>query len=154
MSGRPTDYTDQLAALICSRIAAGESLRSVCRDDVMPARTTIHRWLADETKKEFRDQYAQACDERAEGIFEEIIEIADTPVPAEKVVTKADGKQEVTTGDAVERSKLQVDARKWVVARMAPKKYGDKLNVEATGKDGAPLPPAVVQIYLPSNGRD
>ena len=79
----------------------------------MPARTTIHRWLADETKREFRDQYAHACEERAEGIFEEIIEIADTPVLAEKVVTKSDGKQEITTGDAVERSKLMVDARKW-----------------------------------------
>ena len=147
-------YTQEIADRLCMRMEDGESVRTICLDEDMPGRATVYRWLADEENKSFRDQYARAIDARAEKIFEEIIDIADTPVEAEKVTTKADGKREITTGDAVERSKLRVDARKWVVARLAPKKYGEKLNIEATGKDGAPLPPAVVQVYLPSNGRD
>jgi hypothetical protein len=151
---RPTDFTQEIADRMCLRMEDGESVRAICLDDDMPGRATVYRWLADEEHTSFRDQYARAIEARAEKIFEEIIEIADTPVEAEKVLTKADGKQEITTGDAVERSKLRVDARKWVVARLAPKKYSEKLNIEATGKDGTPLPPAVVQVYLPSNGRD
>jgi hypothetical protein len=152
--GRPSAFTQEIADAICERMAEGESVRTVCLDEGMPDRSTVHRWLADEDHKSFRDQYARACDARAEKIFEEIIEIADTSVEAEKVTTRSDGKQEVTTGDAVERSKLRVDARKWVVARLAPKKYSEKLNIEATGKDGAPLPVPVVQIYIPDNGRE
>jgi hypothetical protein len=116
-------------------MAEGESLRSICRDGVMPHRATVHRWLADENRQHFRDQYARAADDRADAMFEDMLEIADTPVTAEKVTTKPDGKREVTTGDAVERSKLRVDARKWALARMAPKKYGDKQFLDVVKRD-------------------
>ena len=152
--GRPTIFSEEIAEAIFTRMENGESVRSICLDEAMPCRTTLHRWLADEEKKSFRDQYARACDARAEAIFEEIIDIADTSIEAEKVTTKANGDQETVVGDAVERSKLRVDARKWVVAPAGAKRDSDKLNVEATGKDGTPLAPPLVHVYLPNNGRD
>lgn len=76
--------------------------------------------------------------------------IADEPVIAEKVTHKADGTTETVVMDAVDRSRLAVDTRKWLLSRWSPKRYGDRSALEVTGKDGAPL----VQIYLPDNGRD
>ncbi len=60
--GRPSLYTEPLAAKICRRLAEGETLRSVCRDKAMPDKATVLRWLGDKTKADFRDQYAHARD--------------------------------------------------------------------------------------------
>ena len=57
--GRPSRYTSELAAVICERLAEGETLRSICRDDKMPDKATVLRWLGDKAKTDFRDQYAQ-----------------------------------------------------------------------------------------------
>ena len=63
---------------------------------------------------------------------EDIIDIADTPKVGQKTVSKATG-LEVTEGDMVDRSRLQVDARKWLLSKLAPKKYGDKVGVQHEG---------------------
>jgi hypothetical protein len=55
-------------------------------------------------------------------------EVADTPRVGKKVKTFADGSQEVTEGDMVDRSRLMVDTRKWLLSKMFPKKYGDKID--------------------------
>jgi hypothetical protein len=62
MTGRPSD-TPELAALICERITQGESLRSVCREDAVPAASTVFLWLA--RHKGFSDQYARSTAARA-----------------------------------------------------------------------------------------
>ena len=54
--GRPSHYSPELAVLICARMGEGESLRSICRDDAMPALSTVFRWLAGD--REFQEQYA------------------------------------------------------------------------------------------------
>jgi hypothetical protein len=54
----------------------------------------------------------------------------------------------------VQRDKLIIETDLKLLAKWNPKKYGDKVNVEATGKDGAPLIPPAVHVYLPGNGRD
>lgn len=66
---------------------------------------------------------------REDTIFAEILEIADTPLMGIKTTIKASG-VETTEGDMVEHRRLQIDARKWVLARMAPKKYGDKIQAD------------------------
>jgi hypothetical protein len=71
---------------------------------------------------------------RADVVFDELIEIADTPVEGEKVKIDKDGNEEVQRGDMIEHRRLQVDARKWALARMAPKKYGDKVAVDSNVK--------------------
>jgi hypothetical protein len=62
--GRPTDYTSDLAVLICSLMAEGKSLRSICEQEEMPGKSTVFRWLAD--RKEFQEQYARAASARAD----------------------------------------------------------------------------------------
>ncbi len=77
-AGRPSLYTKALAVKICRRLAEGESLRAVCLDRAMPDKTTILRWLADETKAEFRTQYAHARDMRVLQSFSDLQETDTT----------------------------------------------------------------------------
>jgi hypothetical protein len=101
----------------------GYSLREVCRDERMPSRDTVRRWLRD--KPEFQAQYALACQHRADAFADEIIEMAD------------DGSndwQERQHGPSVnaeniQRSKLRIEARKWLMSKVAPRKYGEKLAI-------------------------
>ena len=139
LTGRPTIYTDALGDFICERLMDGDSLKAICSADDMPHRSTVFRWIvADET---FRDMYARAREEQAETMADEIVSIADeecTTVRADKHPgAKADdesGNVEVVfDATAVARNRLRVDARKWVAAKLKPKKYGDKVQTEISG---------------------
>lgn len=132
-TGRPTDYSPELAADICARIADGQSVREISRSDDMPAMSSIFLWLSKYT--EFSEQYAQACTARTEYLAEEILDIADdgTNDWMERKNTDGDVIAEVVNGEAIQRSKLRVDTRKWILSKMQPKKYGDKVTNEHTG---------------------
>lgn len=121
--GRPTDYTKDMADKICEKIANGRSLRSICAEDGVPPMKTIYRWL--EANEEFRHQYARAREKQADYFAEEIIEIADSAEAESAAVSKA---------------KLQIDARKWAVSKIAPKKYGDKSELDVKSSDGSMTP--------------
>lgn len=136
-TGRPSDYTQETAAKICERLTEGESLRSICRDEAMPSIASVFRWLG--AHEIFREQYALARDAQADTLADEIIEIADTPLLGITTKTDEDGKIETTEGDMIAHRRLQVDARKWIAAKLKPKKYGDRIHQEVTGKDGAPI---------------
>jgi hypothetical protein len=110
--GRPSLYSPQLIDEICERIALGETLRSICLDNHMPARIQILRWL--KKYPDFRSQYAQARLDQADTFAEEIIDIGRT------------------AGDA-QLGRLQMDALKWASSKIAPKKYGDKVEHEVNG---------------------
>lgn len=97
----------------------------------MPATSTVCLWLA--KHQEFSEQYARARDAQADALFDEILDIADTPLVGEKTKVTSDGKTETTTGDMIEHRRLQVDARKWMAGKLRPKKYGDKLDMNLTG---------------------
>lgn len=112
MAGRPTDYTEELADLICERIALGESLRSICEDEDIPAMSTVFKWLNEHTQ--FSEQYARAREEQAEAFADEIVTIADDAAP---------------DGACISKAKLQIEARKWTASKLKPKKYGDKIAV-------------------------
>ena len=115
---RPTDYTPELAAKICALMADGKSLRSICERESMPFKSTVFRWLAE--RKEFRRKYAHATVARADLFAEDIIEIAD------------DASNDSAT--VIARARLRVDTRKWLMARMAPKKYGGKAEPKGAGE--------------------
>ena len=125
-TGRPSLYTEALAAEICWRLAEGETLRSVCRDKAMPEKATILRWLADKKKADFREQYVYAREMQADALFDEALEIADDA--SGDWSTDKDGKK-VLDHENIQRSRLRVDTRKWAAGKMAPKKYGDKLDL-------------------------
>lgn len=138
-AGRPTIFTKHLADDICSRLADGESMRSVCRDDSMPAMTTVFRWLRE--SEEFQQQYTIAKEESADAMVEDMLDIADNqvanPVLVDDVPLVVEGKMVTTVdGPAVNHAKLRVDTRKWAASKLKPKKYGDKVTTEHTGTVG------------------
>lgn len=138
-AGRPTNYNDLIADEICEQISLGRSLIQITSDADFPAESTVYAWLV--KYPEFQEKYARARENQAEHYASEIIALADTPVEGRKVVIKADGSEEITIGDTVERTRLQIDARKWYASKLAPKKYGDKLQ-----HSGDPENPLVHEI--------
>lgn len=136
-AGRPSSYSQDIADAICERLSCGESLRSICRDENTPGLSTVFKWLA--AVPEFREQYAHAREAQAEALFDEIIEIADTPQIGQKTVSKATG-VEITEADMIEHRRLQVEARKWIASKLAPKKYGDKIEHDLKSSDGSMTP--------------
>ena len=138
---KPSSFTQKVADQICARIADGESLRTICEDEGMPSRTSVFRWLADEERAAFRDQYARAREEQADFYAESIVEISDeADVEANY---KGDAVVLELSSAAVARNRLRVDARKWYASKLAPKKYGEKL--ELAGDPKAPLGIAVIE---------
>lgn len=122
--GRPSDFSQELAEQICELIISGKSLLQICTLEEYPDKSTVFRWLA--KNPEFRDSYARAKELSAEHMAEELLEIADD--------TSADVYEHMPNNVAVQRDKLRSDTRKWLMAKLAPKKYGDK--VQHTGGDG------------------
>lgn len=132
---RPSKYSDELATGICARIAAGEPLTRICRDEEMPDVATVYRWIAGDDK--FREMYARAREDQADTLADEIIAIADDGI--NDTYVDSESGMERTNYDVIARSKLRVDARKWIAAKLKPKKYGDKVQQEITGQDGGPV---------------
>lgn len=137
---RPSSFTQKVADAICEGIAEGRSLRSICQDEAMPNKATVFRWLADEERKEFRDQYACAREAQADALFDEVLEIADeevTMVKRSKHGAQDDEEAEVEVvfdPTAVARNRLRVDARKWMAGKLRPKVYGEKIQTEHSGE--------------------
>lgn len=127
-NGRPSGYTPEIAAIILERMTQGRSIRSISKDEDMPAMSTIFKWLMQ--YQEFAEHYAHASDQRAEAIFEDTIEIADDSKG--DFVVDREGR-EVFQQEHVQRARLRVDTRKWFVSKLAPKKYGEKSTVEHSG---------------------
>ena len=127
--GRPTKYTKELADTICERLAMGESMRTIAKDEAMPALSSMFKWLRE--NKEFSQQYARAKQESADAMAEDILDIADNG--SNDYMEREDG---TTTynGDSVQRSRLRVDTRKWLMAKMKPKRYGDKIDMTSGGE--------------------
>lgn len=128
--GRPSKFSQATADTICERLADAKSLRSICLDETMPSAATVCRWLADERYSSFREQYTRAREAQADAIFDEILHIADTQVEGERIKIDADGNEEITREDMLGHRRLQIDARKWMAGKLAPKKYGDKLELD------------------------
>lgn len=135
--GRPTKYTSELGDLICSRIAtSNRGLASICEEDGFPARQTVHEWVI--KNKEFADKYARAREDQADFLAEEILEIADhSDRDTVKIRDRSGNEIDVEDKEWTSRSKLRVEARKWVASKLKPKKYGDK--VELSGDKDNPL---------------
>lgn len=127
-------YTPEMADKICERLAAGESLNAICKDDGYPSESTVRGWALDDVQG-FSTKYARARDIGYDVMAESILRLADEANIGQKTVSKATG-LEITEGDNVDRSRLQVEARKWLLSKMLPKKYGDRQHIEHSGKVG------------------
>ena len=132
-------YSLDLAERICAEIATGRSLPDISGDPGMPHVRSIFRWLANQP--EFQRLYELACLSRTHALAEEIIAISDDDSadwieePAKHgagVVRRADNA-------AVQRARLKVDSRKWLLSKLQPRKYGDRVSAELTGANGGPI---------------
>ena len=119
--GRPTLYSLEIALEICDRIADGESLVKICSDPKMPKKTAVYEWLL--RHKEFAEIYARAREDQADTLADEIHAISDE-LPQQIVDDK--GKTRYDSA-YVQWQKNRVDARKWVAAKLKPKKYSDRI---------------------------
>jgi hypothetical protein len=112
----------------------GKSVAALCRERGTPNRATFNNWL--KLKPNLITRYAHASRQRADVWADEILEIADSGNLDYAI--DSEGNIQVI-GEAVQRSKLKVDARKWLMAKTAPQKYGDKVNYEITGANGGAI---------------
>ena len=97
----------------------------------MPSETTVRGWVLDDVAG-ISSQYVRARQLQAERWAEEILEIANTPEEGIKTKIKEDGSSEETRGDMIEHRRLKVDTRKWMLSKVLPKVYGDKLELSGT----------------------
>jgi hypothetical protein len=134
---RLTDYSLDLADRICEQVALGKSMRTICDADDMPAMSSVFKWLR--LHPEFAEQYARAKDEAADAMAEDILDIADDGRNDWMEIRGDEDAGWKLNGEHVQRSKLRVDARKWLAAKLKPKKYGERISTELTGKDGGPV---------------
>jgi hypothetical protein len=110
--GRKSTYTPEIAEEICRRLAHGESLAGICRDSHMPPPSTVRKWAVEDVSG-FGARYARARQDQANHLAESIIEIADNATDANL-------------------ARLQIDARRWYAAKVAPKAWGDNMQVSVT----------------------
>lgn len=109
--GRPSSYTTEIAEKICEEIATGKHLHLICQtEEWAPSERQVHRWLNE--REDFRQLYAYARERQQEVFASEVLVIADTETDPQ-------------------RARNRMDARKWYASKVAPKKWGDKIEVEA-----------------------
>lgn len=131
-------FNQDTADRICERLAAGESLNAICKDDGYPAESTVRSWALQDIDG-FAAKYARAREVQAHFLAEQIITISDTPQEGVETTVKADGTSETKHGDMLGHRKLQVDARKWYLSKVLPKVYGEKIETTHKGTVGVTL---------------
>jgi hypothetical protein len=128
-------FTQEIADEICLLIGQGRSLVEICRAEGMPEISTVFGWLG--KKPDFEAQYRRAREAQADLMAEEILLISDE---AQNDYVERLGRNGGTftalDTEAVLRSKLRVDTRKWLMAKLQPKKYGERVAVEHSGDVG------------------
>jgi hypothetical protein len=146
-AGPYVEFTEEIFTTICERMAEGEGLREICRDPEMPSRSTFLRWVENDTGRQ--NKYQKAREALMDFYAEEIRTIAwddsnDT--------IKREGKPDLCNHEWIARSRLKVDTLKFLMAKLHPKRYGDKLpeTVEQKSHEAALLeleanqPPKVI----------
>jgi len=126
-AGRPTNFNKDMADTICAMIAEGASVREIGRTEGMPAARTVFQWLA--AHDEFAQQYARAKEAGLEAMADEIMDIADNSQNDWMERNDPDNAGFNAMGEHIQRSRLRIDSRKWLLSKLASKKYGDKLAI-------------------------
>lgn len=130
--GRPSLYSEELAKNICALISSGESVKKISKRDDMPSEFTIYKWIGEHP--EFSKQYAHARAAQVERYAEDIEAIADNVD---------------VDSNAIAKARLQIDSRKWLLSKMIPKKYGEKI---AIGGDEESPPISVAVRFVKPDG--
>ncbi len=139
--GRPSLYNEALGDTICARLADGESLNSICKSEGMPSERTVRTW-ARMPDHPFSPRYAQARQIGYLKLADELLEIADDGRNDWMKRTGKDGEDLgwAVNGEHIARSRLRVDTRKWLLSKVLPKIFGDRITTEHTGANAGPVP--------------
>jgi transposase len=131
--GRPTKYNEKVVVKILAHLAQGKSLHRTSKA-VDISLETIFEWL--HKYPDFAERYARAKQESADMMAEEVMDIADDGRNdyMEDDYMKGRSPGWSVNGENIQRSKLRVDTRKWLMAKMKPKKYGDQIDVTSGGE--------------------
>lgn len=117
--GRPSRYTQAIGDEIATRIAEGESLRSICEDAHMPTKSTVLLWVVDGKHEAFSDQYARAREAQGHSLADNMLDLH----------------RELRTGDLdPQQAKVIQDGLKWQAERLARKTYGQRQEIEHRGQ--------------------
>lgn len=125
--GRPDLYDAEVAAAILECLADGMLLAEICQFPGFPKESTVRGWAVDD-REGFAAPYTRARRIGWEKRAEELLIISDTPEPGETVTASAKDGITVKRGDMLEHRRLRVDTRKWLLAKMIPKVYGDRMT--------------------------
>lgn len=144
-SGQTHSYTQEVADKICENLCEGMSLREVCRLDGMPPESTVRLWALDD-REGFAAQYARAREIGYHAMADEIMEISDDGTNDWMERNGEDNEGWRENGEALGRSRLRVDTRKWMLGKVLPKIYGEKLDVNNTHQLSDPLTDLLTQV--------
>jgi len=135
---------------ICIEIESGRSLRSILKqDENMPSSSTFFIWLTEDELKSKR--YELATNLRTDALFDEIVEIAYNTEEGETTKVNSKGEIETTTGDMLGHRRLKIDALKWSLSKLNPKKYGEKTDITSNGEKIQSAPTTIqVEITKPN----
>lgn len=150
-------YSPQIARKICEQIMEGKTLKDICAQHNMPSIQRVTRWLASPLNEDFREMYYYARRVQAEILVDEIISIADDSENDWKPSFNKKGEQNGWKPDheCIQRSRVRIDTRKWLAAKMLPRMYGENIDVqhhvtgdlmkvmEAASNNDAGLPPPI-----------
>lgn len=136
-------YTEEFAKEFCEKIATSERGIHAIAGEMNVHPSTIFDWL--NLHEEFTDRYARAKEMQADFMAAQMLNIADETTHDTITVKKKSGDSyDIPDKEWIDRSKLRVDARKWLLAKLAPRKYGDKLDVTTNGKD---IPAPIIKMH-------
>ena len=130
--GRPLTYTKEVADQICRDLSHGKTLKEVCRQENMPPESTVRLWALDDVDG-FAARYARAREIGYHTMADELLEISDNGSNDWMERNNKENPGWEANGEHLQRSRLRVDTRKWMLAKALPKIYGDKQQVEHTG---------------------
>lgn len=118
--GRPTIFSEDIANEICERMIEGEEIVKICRDEHMPCRSTVYKWMAEDAH--FRTRIACAREGLADHVANKIAELSDN-----------------CTAETANADRVKLAALQWRASKLAPKKYSDKHITEVSGPDGGAI---------------
>jgi len=130
--GRPSTYTREKADEICRDLSNGKTLKEVCRQEGMPPESTVRLWALDDVD-DFAARYARAREIGYHAMADELLEISDDGRNDWMERNAEENSGWEANGEHLQRSRLRVDTRKWMLAKALPKIYGEKQQVEHTG---------------------
>ena len=125
--GRPSDFTDSIAEEICVRLANGEPLTTICREERMPSTRTVYTWLL--MHKTFLHDYQRARRQQSHTFADQTVELANDlcTLAASMNASKANSERISALSKVVQ---LQIHARQWHAGKTYAKKYGDRKYVD------------------------